>query len=125
MLERLSRDADQESDADQHHQKIGAAITDERQWQTFIRKRSSHDTDINGCLQADQKSDTRREQHSKSVACSTRDINSSHDHQSKSGQNPERCDQSEFFTNDREDEIGVVLRHKTELLPAIPEAEAV
>src|SRR5207247_4786819 len=116
--------SDQQTDTDQHHQKIRAAITDEREWQSFVWQRARDDADIDKRLQGDQKRDARTEQQPKQLPRIPRNINPTNHQHNERQDHQQGGDQTQFLTDDRKNKIGVVFGNETELLATFTQASA-
>ena len=117
----LAGDADQKPDASQHDDKIGSAVTEERQGDALVGQRAGDDTDINDGLHSDEKGDAAGEQHAEGVHGVPRDVNPAQQDHQVGRQHREGGRQSQFLADDREDEVSVVFRNKPEFLTAFAE----
>src|SRR5207302_8574715 len=108
MVGSATGDAEQQADANQHQKKIRAAAADKRQRQALVRQRAGHDANIDERLQSDQKSQSGRQQQPERVARMPGNVNAANQQHDEGGEHAERGDQTEFFPDIREDEIGLM-----------------
>ena len=65
---RMAGDAEQNADANEHGQEVGAAVTDKRQRQAFVWQGAGDDPDVDGRLEANQQRRAGGQEESKSLA---------------------------------------------------------
>src|SRR5207244_12497947 len=93
-------------------------------WQAFVRQRAGYDTDVNEGLHADQKRNSRAKQQAKSVRSVDGNIDSANDNGNEGNDDEEGRDDAKLLADDGQNEVGMMLRDKAELLPAVAQALA-
>src|SRR5262249_15475819 len=83
-----------------------------------------HNADVHERLEANQKTDARSQEEPKGVAGVPCDVNAANHQHNERDENGEGSRKPQFFTDDRQNKIRVMLRNKAELLPAITQADA-
>ena len=119
---RLPGDAQQNADAHEHGEQIGAAITDEGQRETFIWESAGDHSDIDKRLEADQKGNAATEQQAERIARIQSDAYPAHDDGDKGNDDQQSRNQAEFLADYRKNEVRVVLGNESQFLTAIAQA---
>src|SRR6266702_5401173 len=120
----LTADIDNQADADEKDDQVGAPVADEGKRQAFVGQRTGDDADINYRLQADQKSDARRQEHAEMVPRTPGDVNHANQDHQEGEQDGKGGDEAEFLSDNRENKVGVMFGEEAQFLPAIAESDA-
>src|SRR5260370_1719175 len=123
LKDALPIDIQQQTDPKQTRDEIRTSVTDERQWQTFVRQERRGYANVDRRLQSQKRNNAAAKKQSESVFGMQRDHDPANNDDHKQKDHEQAEPQTELFADNRENEICMRVRQIKHLLSAIAQAK--